>query len=253
MFDVPNRSLDPTLSQLQTWAALAGGVALVALGVRRGPVATICCGAVGAALIHRGLRDVWPNPRTSIDESRPPATLPQRVHVRESVRVQRPVDDVYRYWRELQNLPAFMAHVERVDDLGGGRSEWTGRGPAGIRVVWRADIVHDVPNEAIAWRSIPPSDLDVDGAVTFASVRDGATQVTVRLQYDPPAGAAGNLIARLFGHAPTQTVREDLRRLKQLLEGREIARARASRPQIVSNPADRRPAFPGDAGVEVAR
>src|SRR5205814_3477281 len=107
-------------------------------------------------------------------------------------------------------------------------SHWVASGPAGLRVEWDAEIIHEVENQILAWRSLPNSDVVTSGSVNFDTVRGGATQVSVHLQYAPPAGKAGALIASLFGREPSQTVREDLRHFKQLLEAGEIPRATAT-------------------------
>jgi uncharacterized membrane protein len=142
------------------------------------------------------------------------------------VRLEKPVDEVYRFWRRLENLPRFMTSLARVEDLGHGRSRWVATGPAGSEVEWDAEIINEVENKVIAWRSLPGSQVAVAGSVNFDSVRQGsAAQVTVHLQYAPPAGRAGAFVAQLFGREPSQTIREDLRRLKQLLEAGELPTA----------------------------
>jgi len=149
-------------------------------------------------------------------------------HVRESIRLEKPVDEVYRYWRQLANLPRFMSYLESVTDLGNGRSHWVAKGPAGVNVAWDAEIINEVENKVIGWRSLPDSDVVTAGSVNFDVVRDGrSTQVSVHLQYAPPAGRAGAWIATLFGREPSQTIREDLRHFKQLLEAGETPRATA--------------------------
>jgi uncharacterized membrane protein len=117
-----------------------------------------------------------------------------------------------------------MGYLDRVDDLGHGRSHWVAKGPAGKSVEWDAEIINEVENKAIGWRSLPGAALAVAGSVNFDRARNQrGTQLTVRLQYAPPAGRAGAWVATLFGREPSQTIREDLRRLKQLLEAGEIA------------------------------
>jgi uncharacterized membrane protein len=112
-----------------------------------------------------------------------------------------------------------MHHLEEVTDVGHGRSHWIANGPAGMRVEWDAEIINEVDDKVIGWRSLPGSDVVSAGSVNFDGMRDGrSTQVSVHLQYAPPAGRAGDRVAAMFGRAPSQTIREDLRRLKQLLE-----------------------------------
>jgi uncharacterized membrane protein len=151
------------------------------------------------------------------------------IHVYDAIRLELPVDEVYAYWRRLENLPRFMTHLDRVQETGGGRSRWVAIGPAGMRVEWDAEIINEIDGEILAWRSLPGSDLVSAGSVTFEPVRGGrSTQVTVHLQYSPPAGKAGALIASLFGREPSQAIREDLRRFKQILEAGEIAYAEST-------------------------
>ena len=95
-----------------------------------------------------------------------------------------------------------------------------------MRVEWDAEIINEIENMLIAWRSLPGSDVVVAGSVNFDRVRGGrSTQVSVHLQYEPPAGRVGASVATVFGREPSQTIREDLRRLKQVLEAGELARA----------------------------
>jgi uncharacterized membrane protein len=182
-------------------------------------------------LLYRGLTGRWPElhargPRTNGDDIRSRLAGDRGIHVRESVRLEKAIGEVFEYWRAFQHLPDFMQHLESVTELGNGRSRWVARGPAELRVEWEAELINEVPDKVIAWRSVEGSDIVTAGSVNFDRVRDGrSTQVTVHLQYEPPAGRAGDLVARLFGRAPSQTIREDLRRLKQILEAGETATA----------------------------
>jgi uncharacterized membrane protein len=122
-----------------------------------------------------------------------------------------------------------MAHLDRVTETSGSHSHWVARGPAGLAVEWDAEIINEVENKLIGWRSLAGSDVVTAGSVNFDAARGGRlTQVSVHLQYAPPAGKAGAFLASLFGREPSQTIREDLRRFKQLLEAGEIARASAT-------------------------
>jgi uncharacterized membrane protein len=148
------------------------------------------------------------------------------IHVRESIRLEEPVSQVYRFWRQLENLPRFMANLEQIVELGNRRSHWVAKGPGHIKVEWDAEIINEIENRVIGWRSLPGGDIATAGSVTFRPARAGrSTEVSVHLQYAPPAGRAGALVAMLAGREPNQTIREDLRRLKQLLEAGEIPAA----------------------------
>ena len=143
------------------------------------------------------------------------------MHVRESIRLEVPLADVYRFWRRLENLPRFMTHLDRVTESLGRPVALGGRGPAGLAVEWDAEIINEVENKVIAWRSLPGSDVVTAGSVNFDAARGGrSTQVSVHLQYAPPAGKAGALIASLFGREPSQTIREDLAALQAAARSR---------------------------------
>ncbi|MGN9769214.1 SRPBCC family protein [Micromonospora sp. SD12] len=161
-----------------------------------------------------------------------------------AVTVNRSPAEAYRFWRDLENLPRFMTHLEcvRAEDLR--RSHWTARGPAGRPVEWDAEIVDDQPNRSIAWRSLPGTRVPNAGRVRFVPAPgDRGTEVRVRLRYAPPAGALGRAVAKLFGEEPEQQVRDDLRRFKQVVETGEVVRSEGSpdgisvRQQVMQRPA----------------
>jgi uncharacterized membrane protein len=145
------------------------------------------------------------------------------VHAKASCIVNRSPEEVYSFWRNFENLPRFMRHLQSVNDLGAGRSRWKATGPAGMEVEWEATLIADVPGEVITWRSLEGSDVDNAGAVRFeAAPGNRGTIVRVNIQYNPPAGAAGAMIAKLFGEEPEQQLDDDLRRFKQVLEVGEV-------------------------------
>ncbi len=165
---------------------------------------------------------------------------PAGIHVRESVIVARPVDEVYRFWRDFDNLARFLQHVERVDDLGAGRSHWVVRGPGQVRFEWDAEIISDDVNELISWKSVGKADVVSAGSVVFRPLGDH-TQVAVHFQYAPPGGALGRRVAALMGQDPNAQVREDLDRLKTLLEQRDDARPAGGQQQDVTAAAEHQP------------
>lgn len=146
------------------------------------------------------------------------------IHLRESVTIDRPVEDIYRFWRDIENLPRIMNHIESVREIGPGRTHWVAKALAGMLVEWDSEIVEDRPNELIAWRSLEGSDVDHSGSVRFVRAPGGrGTVVTVETDYRPPGGTIGAKIAKLFGETPEKQIAVDLRRLKQLMETGEIA------------------------------
>jgi uncharacterized membrane protein len=150
-------------------------------------------------------------------------TLQGAIHVERSIIVNRPREEVYRFWRDFSNLPRFMQHLQAVDVRDDKHSHWVTKAPAGSTAEWDAEIINEVPEETIAWQSAGETNVPNSGSVRFVPAENGgATVVKVTLNYDPPAGKLGDLIARLFGESPDQQVRDDLRRFKALMETGEI-------------------------------
>jgi uncharacterized membrane protein len=214
------------LSDAENWLALGSGALLLLVGASRRSVVGALLAASSVPLLYRGITGRWPalaNGDTRPDDTKSALGGERGVHVRESIRLEVPLPEVYGFWRRLEHLPRFMTHLDRVTERPDGTSHWVAIGPAGLAVHWDAEIIDAVDNKLIAWRSLPGSDVVTAGSVNFDAARAGrSTQVSVHLQYAPPAGTAGALVASLFGREPSQTVREDLRHFKQLLEAGEI-------------------------------
>jgi uncharacterized membrane protein len=143
------------------------------------------------------------------------------IHVEESITINRPINEVFRFWRNFENLPKFMNHLETVSMREAGVSHWVARGPAGMRVEWDARVINEIDNRLIGWQSLEGAMVSTAGSVNFRETARG-TEVRVHLQYNPPAGKLGAAVARLFGEEPSVQIREDLRRFKQLMETGEI-------------------------------
>jgi uncharacterized membrane protein len=149
---------------------------------------------------------------------------PSPIHVRTTIAVNRPADELYRFWRNFENLPRIMPHLESVRTLEGNRSHWIAKGPSGVAAEWDAELIDDKPNRCLAWRSIEDADVYNAGSVQFeAAPGGGGTFVTVELLYDPPAGSIGAAIARLFGRDAAHEVRADLSAFRALMEPGEVA------------------------------
>jgi uncharacterized membrane protein len=151
------------------------------------------------------------------------------LRVSKTFTINRSREEVYGFWRQLDNLPRFMSHLESVELLGNQRSRWVARGPGGFKVIWEAETIEDAPNRSISWRSLPGSQIDNRGTVRFdRAPGNRGTELRVLLEYAPPGGRAANLLVRMIGQSPDQLIQEDLRRLKQLLETGEIANSSGS-------------------------
>ncbi len=157
--------------------------------------------------------------------SRHPGAVCNSVHFEKTITINRSPEDLYGFWHNFESLPRFMNHLRSVKVTGERRSHWAAKGPAGTTVEWDTEITEDRPSELIAWRSLEGADVDNSGSVRFERAPAGrGTFVRVSLDYNPPAGALGATIAKLFGEAPEKQVPVDLHRFKQLMETGEIAR-----------------------------
>ncbi len=221
---------DVNVGRRERWITAVAAAAVAAYGLRRRrgrrlllPIAGALLGRAvsGRCAVNRALgrntalRDEPSSSVTSVRRG-------EGVRVDESIVLDRSRGEVYRFWRNLENLPRFMDHLEAVTVLDDRRSHWTAKGPAGSRVEWDAEIHREVPNELLAWRSLPGSAVDNAGSVHFMPTDTGDTEVRVVLRYDPPAGKLGAAVARLFGEDPSRQIADDLRRLKQVVEAGDI-------------------------------
>jgi uncharacterized membrane protein len=160
------------------------------------------------------------------------------INVERSFLVNRPVEEVYSFWRNFENLPKFMRHLRSVNVTSDKESTWEARSPIAGSITWDAEIVDEQPNSFIVWRSKDGAIVPNNGSVLFepASEYHGGTRMTVVMNYDPPAGRLGSIFATMFGEDADQQVREDLRRFKQLMEAGEV-------PTTAGQPHGRRTAF----------
>lgn len=213
---------------LWSWARVAGDVmdlALLGYVWSTNPVSREQMLGAGGTVLGAA----WADAQTAFQLSRAGVEpLADGVSVRQAVTVQKTPEEAYAFFRRLENLPQFMWHLDAVVEEGD-RSRWRAKGPLGTHIEWEAEIVEDRPGDCIAWRSLPGADVANWGRVVFqpAAGRQG-TEIRVELSYDPPAGAIGTSIAKLFGHEPSQQVSADLRRLKQVLETGEVLHSDAS-------------------------
>ncbi len=214
----------------ERWVSVVFGSALAAYGLKMRSIGGLILGAVGGALVWRGATGRCPvygslgiSSLNENDGSNVSVPYGKGVRVEKAVTVNAPPERVYAFWRNFENLPRFMHNLESVtvrDDI---RSHWVAKGPAGTKVDWEAEIINEIPNELIGWRSIEGSQIDNAGSVHFNRAGDRGTEVKVVLRYDPPAGVLGAAVSKILGEDPAMNVQEDLRRLKMLIETGEIA------------------------------
>lgn len=219
------------VSNPERWISVVCGSALAAYGLKRRSIAGVALAGLGGALVWRGATGhcaIYESlgVSTSSNGEGDQVSVPygRGLRVEKAVTINAPPDRIYAFWRNFSNLPRFMENLESVEPLAGNRTRWVAKGPAGTKVDWVAEIINEIPNELIAWRSVDGSKVDNAGSVHFKSATGGrGTEVKVVLRYDPPAGVFGAVVSKLFGEDPAVNVQEDLRRLKMLLETGEIA------------------------------
>lgn len=152
------------------------------------------------------------------------------IRTKRSITIGRPVEEVFAFWRNFENLPQFMRHLESVTVLGSQRSHWVAKAPAGQTVEWDATTIEEIENELISWRSDEDATVFNAGTVRFQRAPgDRGTEVRVELEYDPPFGKLGSKVAMLFREEPGQQVQDDLRHLKQVMETGDIVLSDATK------------------------
>ena len=216
--------------------SIAAGGVLALLGLSRRSVPGLILAGVGGGLLYRGLSGRCPvyhamkvNTSDELEEVDPHDYFERGIHVEVAFTINKSPWELYEYWRNFENLPRIMSHLESVTVLDEKRSHWVAKAPAiaGGKVEWDAEIINDEPNALIAWKSLPNADVDNAGSVRFipAAAQRG-TEVKVVIEYIPPAGVVGTWVARLFGDEPTQQITEDLYKFKRVMETGEFATAR---------------------------
>ena len=211
------------VDDVERWVSGISGAALALYGLRRRSFEGAALAALGAMLLYRGvtgrslLYQAMDLRLIRTTEGR------QRIEVVKTLTINRPPDELYRFWRTFENLPTVMRHLESVTVQDDQRSHWVAKGPGGKWLEWDAEVVNDKPGQLIAWQSCEGSDVDHWGVVRFVSAAGGrGTQISVELEYEPIGGAFGATVAKLLGEEPGQQIAEDLRRFKQLMETGEV-------------------------------
>lgn len=215
------------ISTIEQLISVGAGAALLAGGLARGRITGLLMGLAGGALIHRGVTghcygyDILGIDTAGHSEA---TAVPaqQGFKFDRTISVNRPVGDLYRFWRDLENLPAVMRHLRDVRKTDGGKSHWVADAIGGGTIEWDAEIINERENELIAWKSLPGGDLDTAGSVHFKPLGENRTQVSVTLKYNPPGGKLGATVASILGQGVEQKIAEDLRNFKQWMESGEI-------------------------------
>jgi uncharacterized membrane protein len=190
--------------------ALAGafGAACATYGYFRGGVKGVALCALGGALVARA----------TANEELSDVLRSHGILVEKTIVVNAPVEQVFAYWRDLQNLPQWMSHVREVRALGEDRFHWVVDGPGGMPVEWDAELLHYVDNREMTWHSVGDSQVEHVGRVRFEDAGEGATRIHVQMRYTPPGGVVGHAVAKAFGSDPKSEMDDDLARMKVAIE-----------------------------------
>ncbi len=226
--DVPQNRGHINVNDSERWLSSMIGGALTAYGLRRRSWPALALSLLGGAFVFRGLTghcNVYEALGISTNTlGRRKVRTGRAIKVEKTITVDRSPEELYRFWRNVENLPRFMSHLKRVKAIDETHSEWTVKAPAGMTVSWEAKIINEKPNEIIGWCSLEGADVDNAGSVHFTPAPTGSgTEVRVILQYDPPGGMVGAVLATLFGEDPGRQIEEDLRRFKQVMESAKHA------------------------------
>jgi uncharacterized membrane protein len=222
------KSMLANISDTERLASALGGALLAAWGISQRSKSGVVLAAAGGALIVRGATGFCPGyasigvDTSASDDTKVALAGSRGTLVDTAVTIAKPHDELYRFWRSLGNLPRFMPHLLSVKELDDKRSHWLAKSVRGRTVEWNAEIINDEVNERIGWRTLHGAEVVSVGSVRFKPTGHEETEVHVRMQYNPPAGKLGVAIAWLFGDDASQTIREDLRRFKALLETGEV-------------------------------
>jgi uncharacterized membrane protein len=209
--------MNAVMERPERLATAIGGAALVVWGANK---LSRQHHPLGALMATTGAGLIW---RSARGDTRARLAGSRGVNVEESCSINRPPQELYQFWRRLELLPRVMPELSSVRVIDARRSHWVAKGPAGLPTEWYADIINDIPNELIAWRTTEGSSVASAGSVRFERQTPGrGTTVRVRLQYDPPGGKLGAAFAWAFRDEPSLVIREGLRRFKQLVETGEI-------------------------------
>ena len=215
-------------------ALLGGGLLLRSLRGRSGMMGGVNA-VMGIALLNRAVSGYCPAYHamgiSTLDRSdtssvgRPKVHTDRATKIKQSITVQRPARDLYRYWRQVENLPQVMSHIRSVVAINEHQSHWIlDTLPHAPEIEWDAEIINEVDEERIGWRTLTGAVVEHAGSVVFEAIGIGGatTKVTVTLQYDPPGGPLGAALASLLGQDPAKKVGEDLSRFKEVMENETI-------------------------------
>jgi uncharacterized membrane protein len=236
----PNRRMEPAgMADLERWISGLGGATMLWYGMQQRGLSRWSLTVLGAGLIYQGVSGDNLLGYLPMAQDNPVlrslSSAPTELRVRKSLTINRSANELYTYWRNLENLPIFMKHVKAVHDLGNGRSHWVVEALQNMEMEWDAQITEDRTNEMIAWETLPGAELQNSGYVKFIPTAHG-TEVSVSIHYDPPGAMLGRLAGGAVKFIAEQQIKEEIRNFKRLMETGEL-------PTTKGQPAARKEAW----------
>lgn len=234
-----HHSLPENVGRIERAVSVGSGGWLLLKGLRHGGLVGATTAGLGAMLIKRGVSghcEVYEKLGMNTNghghshsEPAPEDFYERGIHVVQAYTINKSPNELFAFWRNFENLPKFMSHLQEVKVVDEKKSHWKASAPAGFSVEWEAEIISEEPNHSISWRSIDGAAVDHAGSVRFIETSNRGTEVRVVLDYIPPLGKLGAAVAKIFGEEPGQQIKEDLRHFKQLMESGEIPTAKGPR------------------------
>lgn len=220
----------PNVGKAERAVSIMAGTLLAVIGAKRRDGWGAGLAILGAGFLRRGITGYtysyqFLGIRTAPQGDGKNISIPYElgIKVERSITVNKPKEEVFRFWRNLENLPQFMKHLKSVKVTGEKTSHWVANAPAGRTVEWDAEIINEIEHQLLAWRSLEGSTVQNAGSVHFTDATGGrGTQIRVSLQYNPPGGILGALVAKMFGEEPEQQIADDLGRLKAMMESGQV-------------------------------
>jgi uncharacterized membrane protein len=206
------------------------GLALVSPSNKQGRVAAVTAAVAGVTALDIMCAEEMTRTRKNGGGN---GVSPNEMRIRSAITINKPAEELYRFWRNFENLPRIMYHLESVHVASNEHSFWIAKGPMGKTVKWQAEITEDVPNQRISWRTLPGSEVNHTGTVAFEPATGGrGTVVRVQLDTKGCGGPLGAAFAKLMRREPGQEIHDSLRYFRQLMETGVI-------PTTVGQPAGR--------------
>lgn len=212
-------SADQQAGDIERWASIIGGGALVLSGLQQRSLKGILTAIAGGGLLYQGTQG-----KSTLKQIEDAVGLDHAIRVEKTVTINRPASELYQFWRNLDNLPRFMRHIKAIEVKDERHSHWIANAPLNQSIEWDAVIVNDETDHLIAWTSAEGAEIENSGFVRFTpTTGDRGTEVKVVMEYQPPGGVLAAALAKLFGEEPEQQIGDELNRFKQLMETGEIA------------------------------